>query len=498
MAIPAAVFFPRDWASPSSDPLCWTSLSCCTPPSTVFPLASSRDQLLTVPEHWSVRPSPALGPPLALGSGRRLSSAVSSCSFLSLTKPLITSSPCSLPSITSSSSAAAGWAFNLINRQLCFVASIAASGLALLTIPFVHDLYFFVVSQAVLGFFTAGMDVAGNAWILEIWQEVANPYMQGMHFCYAVGMTIAPLIAEPFLSPDIVRENRSVIAVDNGTAVAFFNLTKADAVADAISRQSHIAVPYSICAVTLFAAAALLFTLYVKTPYLHPTRTVSQAKASARGLVSAANDENVNLIALETPRNYYVSVILLGSALLCFYSGIEMNTFTFLPDFVVYVDLHLSKAKAAFMTSLLSAAFACSRGISIFVATRFKPMNMLYTNLVLIGVGNGLMLTFANSSEHMLWLSLVIMGFGYSCVFPGIYSFLEERINVTNTLCGLFMFASSIATTINPIILGYYIETNPLIFVYINLISLVTCLAVFVGLHSTDSLLRKQELTILS
>lgn len=395
---------------------------------------------------------------------------------------------------------AAGWAFNLINRQLCFVASIAASGLALFAVPFVHDLYFFIVSQAVLGFFTAGMDVAGNAWILEIWQEIANPYMQGMHFCYAIGMTIAPLIAEPFLSPDIKRENKTVISVDNGTSIAFFNVTKGEVVADVIARESQIAVPYTICAIVLFAAAGLLFTLYVKTPYLHPVRTVSTAKSSSssQDLVNSANDENINLISLQTPRRYYITVIVLGSALLCFYSGIEMNTFTFFPDFAVYIDLHLSKSKAAFMTSLLSAAFACSRGISIIVATRFKPMNMLYTNMILIGVGNSMMLMFANTSEHMLWLSLVLMGFGYSCVFPGIYSFLEERINVTNTLCGVFMFASSIATTINPIILGYYIESNPLIFVYINLFSLVTCLSLFIGLHSTDRSLRKTEFSVMS
>lgn len=380
------------------------------------------------------------------------------------------------------------------------MASIAASGLALFFVPFVHDLYFFIVSQAVLGFFTAGMDVAGTAWILEIWQEVANPYMQGMHFCYAIGMAISPLIAEPFLSPDVKRENNTVISIDNGTSVSFFNITKGETVADTIARESQIAVPYTIVALVLFAAAGMLFTLYIRTPYLHPNRTVSTAKSSSstQDLVNSANDENVNLISLEAPKHYYVTVIALGSAFLCFYSGIEMNTFTFFPDFAVYIDLHLSKSKAAFMTSLLSAAFACSRGISIIIATRFKPMNMLYTNLILIGVGNGLLLVFANTSEHMLWLSLVLMGFGYSCVFPGIYAFLEERINVTNTLCGLFMFASSIATTVNPVILGYYIETNPLIFVYINLFSLITCLAIFMGLHSTDNSLRKPDVNVMS
>ena len=392
-----------------------------------------------------------------------------------------------------------GWAFNRINRQLGFVVSLLVSGVALIAIPFVRSLYFFIIAQAVFGFAIAGLDVAGNAWMLEIWQEGANPYMQGLHFSYAIGMTVGPLIAEPFLSPEIRRENSTIISVDNGTTAEFFNLTNATSVADIINAESKIEIPFAICSLALCLSAVLLFVLYFTSPYTETLRSASQAKVTSSGRHMVDKDEEQsNLIPVETSKEYFYKIIVLGSMLLCFYSGIELNTFTFLPDFVIYSDLRLTKSKGAYMLSVLSAVFACCRGISIIVATRVKTSHMLYTNMLLIGIGNAILLFFGNSSEQWTWIGLIVMGIGYSCVFPGIYAFLEERINVTNSVCGCFMFASSIATTTNPILIGYFIETSPMIFVYINVVSLVVCLLIFIGLHSTDASLKKPDDTVMS
>jgi FHS family Na+ dependent glucose MFS transporter 1 len=393
-----------------------------------------------------------------------------------------------------------GWAFNKVNRQLGFVVSLLIAGASLLCIPFVRELYFFILAQAVFGFAIAGLDVAGNAWILEIWQEGANPYMQGLHFSYAIGMTVAPLIAEPFLSPEIRRANSTIISVDNGTTAEFFNLTNATSVSDIINSESQIAIPFAICALSLSLSAVLLFILYFTSPYTETLRTASQAKVTVSGRQMMEKDEEQsNLIPMETPKDYFYKIIILGSLLICFYTGIELNTFTFLPDFVIYSDLRLTKSTGAYMLSVLSATFAACRGISIIVATRVKTSDMLYTNMLMIGIGNAILLCYGNSSEKWTWVGFMVVGIGHSCVFPGVYAFLEERINVTNSVCGCFMFASSIATTTNPILIGYFVETMPMIFVYINVVSLVICLIIFIGLHSTDSSLRKgQESTVMS
>ena len=329
-----------------------------------------------------------------------------------------------------------------------------------------------------IGFASAGIDVAGNAWLLEMWQENSNPYMQGLHFSYALGSTLSPLLAEPFLSPDRPPLNISgmVNVSDPHQTIPFVNITD-------YAQQSQIQVPYSIVASVSFLASILLLTLYFLNPYKDPLRTLSHLKSSQSMEIT---DESVNLIPMRLPRSYFVTIIILGGSILCFYAGIELNTFTYLPAFAVNIDLHLSKSTGAFMTSVTSASYTVSRGLSIFLATRFKTTTLLYFNFSIIGVGNLLVLRYANSSETMLWVGLIVMGFGFSSVFPGIYAFLEERINVTNTVCGFFMFASSLATTINPIIEGKYIEKYPLTFVYINIVSLICCIGLFIGLHHTD------------
>lgn len=391
----------------------------------------------------------------------------------------------------------------MYNRQVCFAISLIGLGLSVMVLPHLRSLVMYFMAQGAVGFASAGIDVAGNVWLLEMWQENSNPYMQGMHFSYALGSTISPLICEPFLSPDKIVNGTVVNGTsvhgtsfhgtsvhghgtgnnldnltifDNTTIIPFTNISS-----DAFRSRIHI--PYAMVSSISFLASLLLVIFYINSPYKDPLRTLSHIKPSQSIEIT---DESINLIPLRLPRSYFVTIISLGALILCFYAGIELNTFTYLQAFAVNIDLHLTKSTGAFMTSVVSASYTVSRGLSIFLATKFKTTTLLYFNLTMIGIGNVIVLINCNTNESGIWIGLIVMGFGFSSVFPGIYAFLEERINVTNTVCGFFMFASSLATTINPIIEGKYIESYPLVFLYINIVSLIICLILFGALHYTD------------
>ncbi|KAI1285830.1 Major facilitator superfamily domain-containing protein 4B [Halotydeus destructor] len=371
-----------------------------------------------------------------------------------------------------------GWIFNYYNRQLGVAACLVGCAISILVMPYMKSLQGFILAQAALGFAAAGVDVGGNAWLLEIWKEQANPYMQSMHFFYALGMTFGPILCEPFLSPDI---NRTIV-LDNSTIINFFNVTDTTV-------KSQIHIPYSLCSAVLLAAAMLQIALFYISPYKGMNRILGR-KQDATPINSSRDDEDEEstLIPVTLPKRYYVIVIVIGGLLLCFEAGLEQNTMNYLSTFVVHVDLKLSKSTGAFMTSAMSASYTISRLLSIFLATRLPTVLMLYLDFAVMLVGNVLVLKFCNTSEVGLWIGLIVMGFGFSSCFPAIYSFLEERINVTNTVCGIFMFASSIATTIEPLFEGQYIEEWPEIFVYINVASVLACVVLFVCLHYTDHL----------
>ena len=179
---------------------------------------------------------------------------------------------------------------------------------------------------------------------------------------------------------------------------------------------------------------------------------------------------------------------------MCFYTGVELNAFSFLPDFVVYSSMKLSKSTGAFMTSVMAGAFAVFRGMSILTATKTTSEIMLQTHFCILCIGN-VLLTVSGliSSVTLTWVSIVIMGVGMSCMFPTIYAYLEERIVVTNFLTGIFIFSSAICTVVYPIIVGLTIKKYPMIFAYVNISSLLVCVAVFTGLFIIERRHRSNE-----
>ena len=211
-----------------------------------------------------------------------------------------------------------GWFFTKVNRQLGMVTCIFVAALSMFVVPFLRKLWLYYASEVGNGIFAFGIDVAGNAWILEIWQEDANPYMQGMHFSFALGLALGPLYLEPFLSPDrnMTDDRQSESEWNrNGTA----------------GQESRIVVPYTISTIFMITTGALMLYLHFRIPYKELKRSVSSPKSSD---ISDSNNLITNPVDVRDEKRYYLSLIVLGSLLLCFYTGLELSTMNFLPDLV--------------------------------------------------------------------------------------------------------------------------------------------------------------------
>ena len=85
---------------------------------------------------------------------------------------------------------------------------------------------------------------------------------------------------------------------------------------------------------------------------------------------------------------------------------------------------------------------------------------------------------------------------------PAILSFIEERVNVTNAVTALFAFFSTSHAVAGPLIEGRYIVSFPMIFAYVNLVSGILAVTLYVALNFTDiykkRLLAQQQQTLLS
>ncbi|KAI1291085.1 hypothetical protein HDE_07647 [Halotydeus destructor] len=316
--------------------------------------------------------------------------------------------------------------------------SLTLTSCCIYSIPRLTTLNQFITVQGFLGLVSSSNEVAASAWLLELWRQDSNFYLQCMHFFFAFGSAIGPLISEPYLSPET------------------------DGSSPDPSSKSLIIVPYTWAAMAMFTASLIQIAMYIWSPYTQGGEDDDQSED--RDVI-----EKESLISSETnmdvPKNYLSVLVLSGGLLLGLDVVVEVNSSVYLQAFVV--NIGLTKSKGALMLGALSSAFTVGRLVAIFLATQMKPAYMLFGDFALMMIGNLLILL--NHSETGLWLGLIILGFGFASCYPTVYAYIGERIQITDMISGVFLFVSSIGNIIEPLIVGKLIVKHPLIFVYVNL-----------------------------
>ncbi|KAI1291084.1 Major facilitator superfamily domain-containing protein 4B [Halotydeus destructor] len=347
-----------------------------------------------------------------------------------------------------------GWLYSFVNRQLGMALTLVSLSVCMYAIPRLTSLNQFLVSQGFLGFAASSVEVTTSAWLLELWRQDSNPYLQCMHFFYAFGAAISPLISEPYLSPEV------------------------DPLHPDMKPESSIIVPYTLSALSIFIASVIQIVMYIQSPYKQ-----GGEEDDGRDLI-----EKESLLSsqanLHVPKNYLNLLVIIGGLLLSFDVVIELNSSNYLQAFVVSIGM--TKSKGALMLGALSSSFTVGRLAGIYIATRLKPATMLTLDLGLVLIGNLIILT--NHSETGLWLGLIVLGFGYATCYPTVCAYIGERIQITDMISGVFLFVSSIGFTIEPLIAGKLIVTHPLVYVYVNLFCTAAMSLLFLYLNCSKYL----------
>ncbi|RWS14402.1 sodium-dependent glucose transporter 1-like protein [Dinothrombium tinctorium] len=208
------------------------------------------------------------------------------------------------------------------------------------------------------------------------------------------------------------------------------------------STQHNLAILYLIVSCTAIITFTALLLLEICKPYKKPKRSLGGKNQIQTKNINV--DEAESLVHIDLPRSYYIIFVLLSCLLLCAWGTIESNTLTYLPTFLHYTNLALSTKESALMVSTCNLIYLACRLLSIALASRLKPLAMLYTSFTILLFGSIFMLFFGLETIKNLWISIVLVSLGCSWNFPAIFSLIEERIDVTNSIGGLFIFSTSI------------------------------------------------------
>ena len=344
-----------------------------------------------------------------------------------------------------------GWALDRINRQIALSFAIAVYTAALSTIPLTKSLSLYYVAYWINGFLAVAVDISSFTWIIEMWDPNANPYMQGLFLAAACGSALSAVIAEPFLSRIVAGGY-----LMNGTASTFI--------------ETRIWIPYTMISGVAFLSSFLMILMFFTNKCTITTKRCNDDDDSMSG--SRSNDLVKCDEGQQDVRPAAGSFqIMTACLMLAFQSSLQTTVSSFLPTFVVFCDLHLTKSEAAFLSSFGLAVAVLTMMLSIGVAFRVSVRKMLATELLVTSVGL-VMLTVADKiSMTMLYVSVAVLQIGLTTIFPSMYSFLSEEMHVTNRIFGWITMSKSISRIINPLITGSFIETRPIVFNYLCLVS---------------------------
>ena len=71
-------------------------------------------------------------------------------------------------------------------------------------------------------------------------------------------------------------------------------------------------------------------------------------------------------------------------------------------------------------------------------------------------------------------------GFGFSAMWPAILAFGDQYIKMTNKIGTIFYLSSGVTNIATSFILGPYIETNPIIFILLEVFYFIASLSLFI------------------
>ncbi len=329
--------------------------------------------------------------------------------------------------------------------------------------PHCPTLTTFFISATVMGICAGCYDAAQIVWMMEMMQKECPPFVLAQHFFWAVGTFLSSLIMAPFLQQDQDNED-----MDDENAVKV----------DEIDYGSKLFIPYTIVGGLLAVSAAAQILLFIFMRYRPPPPKIIddtdnvELKVSLKDQDVISSDANVLRVgkwSFPKIRMVALVAVFLGALV-----GMELCTFEFFSKFGQNSNLNLSEQRAAYTLTGMTG-----RGIGIIVAIKIRPQLILCVNITLVIVANIILIGWASDSLAALWFSSITFGVGFSTMFPAFCAYVERYLKFTDFIGGLMIVCASAMAGLYPLIIGRYIEENPVVLSYTAFFSIALILGSF-------------------
>jgi len=149
-------------------------------------------------------------------------------------------------------------------------------------------------------------------------------------------------------------------------------------------------------------------------------------------------------------------LVLIISIFFFAFVGVEIGFGDWLSTYSIQSGLTDNKT-AILLTSVYWGSFTAGRVVSIPMALKYKPKQILFMD-VIGGIIAMVLLYFFPGSITILWIGSILLGLSLAAIFPTILTYAESLMTMTGKLTSIFYISGSIGSIVLPWIIGRLIE----------------------------------------
>ncbi|XP_006819370.1 sodium-dependent glucose transporter 1A-like [Saccoglossus kowalevskii] len=376
--------------------------------------------------------------------------------------------------------------YDRFDNQLLLSFSMLGTAIGIL-VPWCSSLPMLIVAFVIWGAPSGFQTLGCNMMCLNFWGKESGPWIQGLHFSYALGATISPLIAAPFLtSYDHPARSDTGTAIDSsqnttiGINIALdyvtdtpFNLlqsvlsganetlrplsqnitydgTTTDTISVYKSKPLSVGrlwIPYTIISLYCFVVALL----YISSFCAGNRKCVIKQNISCNTKIRENAQYQGTIF-----RCTFLTLMFLFAF---FYAGNEAIYGGFLYTFAMQSAHNFTPRTASYLNSAYYGSFALARGAAICVAMFISPAKMLNADLCGMCTASILLVAFASKNLNILWAATILLGVSMASVYPTGLAWAGEYIVITGTATAVYVVGASLSIIALPMLMGYLIES---------------------------------------
>ena len=318
----------------------------------------------------------------------------------------------------------------------------------LYAIPFVSTIYLVVLIFSIEGFHQGSADTLGNILLIRMWRKKCGPYIQTTKFSFALGASLSPLIASPFILSS-KEQAASCAQTQNMTSELTSNVTTLSSFIEDETTSSDVKWAYFIYA--SFATLSTLFLFFISCSMSFKSERETQEKREV------SKEEEKDSIK---PWKLFIAKCLLFSFFFL-YVGAEASLIGFLHRFATGCRLNMTTGQAVALTSTFLAGFAVGRFAAIFVAMVAKPSKQIGANLIGVVVSVCFIVTsylFPVRASFALYIGIGVFGLSIATLFGSCFAWAEGKIRVNNRTAVTMVVGASLGEMVVPLIVGIDVE----------------------------------------